>query len=271
LKKGDGTLGAMPGILHARAAHEHFRYAEAAPAAELAPFVAHHWIVRWDLRGREPHEQHVLPYPSVNVTFTAGRCRVAGVPRGRFSEVLRGTGRVFGTRFAPGGFRPFTSAPVVAVTGRFVPVAEFFGASGRRLAEAILAADDAADDAAAAALMDAFLLSFGPRRTAEGDLVAAVVARIAGDPAIARVDQLAAESGVGMRRLQRVFQEYVGVGPKWVIRRYRLHEAAARAADGAGLDLVALAAELGYSDQAHLTRDFTALIGEPPARYARSQ
>jgi AraC-like DNA-binding protein len=257
----------MPGILHARAAHEHFRYAEAAPPDALAPFVAHHWIVHWDLRGREPHEQHVLPYPSVNVTFTAGRCRVAGVPRGRFSEVLRGAGRVFGTRFEPGGFRPFSPAPVAAVTGRFVPVAEFFGEPGARLAEAVLAADDAA----AVELVDAFLLSFGPRRTAEGDLVAAVVARIAGDPGIARVDQLAGEAGVGMRRLQRVFQEYVGVGPKWVIRRYRLHEAAARAAGGAGLDLVALAAELGYSDQAHLTRDFTAMIGEPPARYARSQ
>ncbi len=252
----------MPGILHARAAHERFRYAEVAPAAELAPFVAHHWIVHWDLHGHEPHEQHVLPYPSVNVTFTAGRCRVAGVPRGRFSEVLRGTGRVFGTRFAPGGFRPFAGAPVTAVTGRFVGVAEFFGEPGGRLAEAVLAADDAA----AAELVDAFLLSFGPRRTAEGDLVAAVVSRVVADPGIARVDQLAAEFGVGVRRLQRVFQEYVGVGPKWVIRRYRLHEAAARAAGGAGLDLVALAAELGYSDQAHPTREFPGLVGEPPAR-----
>jgi len=82
----------MPGILHARAATEHFRYAEATPSPGLAPFVAHYWIVTWDLTGRDPYEQHVLPYPSVNVTFTAGRCRVAGVPRGRFSEVLTGAG-----------------------------------------------------------------------------------------------------------------------------------------------------------------------------------
>jgi AraC-like DNA-binding protein len=74
-----------------------------------------------------------------------------------------------------------------------------------------------------------------------------------------------------MRRLQRLFTDHVGVGPKWVIRRYRLHEAAARAADGTGLDLVRLAADLGYSDQAHLTRDFTSIVGLPPARYARAQ
>jgi AraC-like DNA-binding protein len=138
---------------------------------------------------------------------------------------------------------------------------------GRRLSAAVLAADDAG----AAAVMEEFLASFRPRRTPEGDLVAAVVERTAADPGIARVDQLAAEFGVGMRRLQRLFAEHVGVGPKWVIRRYRLHEAAARIARGVPVDLVTLAADLGYSDQAHLTRDFTAMVGEPPARYARSQ
>ena len=34
-----------------------------------------------------------------------------------------------------------------------------------------------------------------------------------------------------------------------------------------GRELFELAAVLGYADQAHLTRDFTAVIGVPPARY----
>jgi AraC-like DNA-binding protein len=74
-----------------------------------------------------------------------------------------------------------------------------------------------------------------------------------------------------VRRLQRLFAEYVGAPPKYVLRRARLHEAAARADDaasGAGVDWAALAADLGYSDQAHLTRDFTAAVGAPPGRYA---
>jgi hypothetical protein len=50
----------------------------------------------------------------------------------------------------------------------------------------------------------------------------------------------------------------------------RLHEAAARAAAGTAVDWVRLAAELGYSDQAHFTRDFTATIGVPPATYAKA-
>jgi AraC-like DNA-binding protein len=254
----------MPGILHARAAQEHFSYASAAPAAALAPFVEHYWTVRWDLAGRDPYTQWVLPFPSVNITFTPGRCRVAGVPRGRFSERLSGTGRVVGVRFRPGGFRPFLAAPVSSVTGRFVPFHELYD---RTVAESVLAAGD--DDAVR--VLEEFLLSSGPRRDDDAELVAVAVDRAVADPAIARADQLAEAAGIGLRRLQRLFADHVGVGPKWLIRRYRLHEAADRVAAGGDLDLVALAAELGYSDQAHLTRDFTALVGLPPARYARSQ
>jgi AraC-like DNA-binding protein len=52
------------------------------------------------------------------------------------------------------------------------------------------------------------------------------------------------------------------------MRRARLHEAAERADSGEPVDWAALASDLGYADQAHLTRDFTVTIGVPPARYA---
>ena len=83
-----------------------------------------------------------------------------------------------------------------------------------------------------------------------------------------RATALAANEGVGVRLLQRRFADHVGLGPKTVIRRYRLYEAAERARRGAPPDWARLAAELGFSDQSHLTREFTAVIGVPPARYA---
>jgi AraC-like DNA-binding protein len=77
-------------------------------------------------------------------------------------------------------------------------------------------------------------------------------------------------SGLTERRLQRLFADYVGVSPKWVMRRARLHEAALRVeADGpASVNWAVLAADLGYADQAHLARDFTATLGVSPSRYA---
>jgi AraC-like DNA-binding protein len=37
---------------------------------------------------------------------------------------------------------------------------------------------------------------------------------------------------------------------------------------GASIDWAGLAADLGYADQAHFTRDFTAMFGETPTQYA---
>ncbi|MBU2664673.1 helix-turn-helix domain-containing protein [Actinoplanes bogorensis] len=242
-----------------------FQFSSPAAHEALRPFVEHYWIVSWDLRGQDPYEQKVLPYPAVNVTFKPGRCRVAGVVTGPFHEVLEGAGRVFGVRFRPAGFRPFLGAPVATVTGRYLPVEDVFGDG---LAERILAADDAD----AVREMDAFLRTRAPDRpTPAAELAEAVVAQAGKDTRITRVDDLAREFAIGVRQLQRVFSDHVGVSPKWVIRRARLHEASDRISAGTPVDLGELAAELGYSDQAHLTRDFTAMVGVPPASYRKAQ
>ena len=95
--------------------------------------------------------------------------------------------------------------------------------------------------------------------------MAGLVEAIAADRGTTRVAQVAEQAGLTVRSLQRLFAEYVGAGPKWVIQRCRLQDAAARvAAQDDDLDWAALAAELGFADQAHLTRAFTATIGVPP-------
>ncbi|MGW0433055.1 AraC family transcriptional regulator [Micromonospora sp. NPDC003197] len=277
------------GFVHARAARERFHYARRQPAPELAPFVAHYWAVEYDLRGEAPYRQRVLPHPSVNLVATDGRVRttaagptrswIAGVIRGHHDETLCDTGWVVGARFRPGGFRPFLGAPVATITDRFLPLTDVFGpvlgsAFGPTADVSHTAGDDAdGTDSGPQALMnhlDTLLLAARPVVDPTVAEVAELVARIAADPAIARVDELARQAGTTVRQLQRLFHEYVGVGPKWVIRLYRLHEAADRAASGEKIGWAAMAAELGYSDQAHLVRDFTAQVGVPPARYARA-
>ena len=78
----------------------------------------------------------------------------------------------------------------------------------------------------------------------------------------------ATASGTSKRTLERLFREYVGVGPKWVIQRYRLHDAAEHAATGKACDWADVAARLGYADQAHFIRDFKRFVGQSPAQYS---
>jgi len=251
-----------------------FRVERAAPPPELAPFVGFFWVLRWDLRGRAPHRQRLLTTPCVHMTFTryltagATRARVVGVVRGEFAEELADDGHVVGAGFRPGGFRPFLGAgvPVSAFTGRFAGVDEVFGREGTALAREIFAARGPEEGLG---LLTEFLAGRRPERDPSAELAAAIVARIAARPGPLRVGELADDAGLSVRGLQRLFHEYVGVGPKWVIRRYRMQEAHERAASGADVDWAELAAELGYADQAHFTRDFSAAVGVPPARYAR--
>ena len=242
------------------------------PSEALAPFVDYYWIPRWDLRGQPPHEQTVLPHPNVHLVFEASGAGIFGVDRRLFTRSLSGLGLGFGVRFTAGGFRPFWQAPISQLTDRVVPAARLFGPRAEKTRQAIMDDFDFGgfdvDDGVMIGYAEALLLSVLPERDPLAEQAAALVARITDDPGLRRVDQLAASSGLTVRTLQRLFADYVGVSPKWVMRRARLHEAAERADSGEPVDWATLASDLGYADQAHLTRDFTVTIGVPPARYA---
>jgi AraC-like DNA-binding protein len=102
------------------------------------------------------------------------------------------------------------------------------------------------------------------------EIVRRIAAQIAVEPQWTRVEQVAHACDMGVRSLRRLFGEYVGVSPKWVIQRYRLHEAAARIAATATPDWADLALSLGYANQAHFIRDFKKLVGTSPADYRKA-
>jgi len=256
------------GVLHAGAAATRFTLHRYPPPEDLAPFVDFCWAIRWDLRGQPPHEQKILPHPNVNLAFEASGAAVFGIDRKIFIRRLSGAGKAFGIRFRPGGFRPFNSRPIFSLNDRVVPAARLFGPAADEACTVIMAAD--ADDEIMIAAAAGLLRGFGAVEDPGAEQAAELVKRITEAPGLQRVAQLAQASGLSERKLQRLFADYVGVSPKWVMRRARLHEAALRVeTDGpTSVDWAILAADLGYADQAHLTRDFTTTLGVPPSRYA---
>ena len=259
------TLG--PGVLRPGLAVDQFTLSRLAPEGPLEAFVDFYWIVRWDLRGQPAYEQTILPHPNVNLAFEASGAGIYGVDRSLFVRRLEGQGKALGVRFRAGCFRPFWGAPVSQLSDRVVPAARVFGPLAEKTRQAIMSA---VSDEEMASHASSLLFSVLPPPDPYAAQAADLVALISSDASLRRVDQLAAASGWSVRGLQRLFADYVGVGPKWVMRRARLHEASVRADSGEALDWAELAADLGYVDQAHLTRDFTATIGVPPGRYAAS-
>ncbi|MEE3626588.1 helix-turn-helix domain-containing protein [Nitrospirillum sp. BR 11752] len=272
------VTAAPKGVLAPGAAAQRFRLGRYQPSPDLAPdlvpdlaaVVEHYWVVAWDLIGQPPYVQRTLPYPAVNLVFERGRSAVYGPMHGIFAYELRDAGRVLGIRFRPAGFRALLGAPLTSLVDRVLPLEAVFGRSAEGAEAAVLAA---ADDAGMVAVAETLLRRGLKQSPPMADEVNRLVALIEADREILRVDDLVARSGLGVRALQRLFADLVGMTPKWVIRRARLHEAAHRLAQeggaegGVALDLTTLAQDLGYFDHAHFTQDFKQVIGQSPSAY----
>lgn len=246
------------GILDPTHGFEHFSLSREAPPADLRAVIEGFWLVRWDLLGRPAFEQEVLPYPCVNVAFEDGRFMLHGPCTSRFVAQLSGAGWVLGAKFTPAGFSRLARVPMTALVDRVLPLEQAAGSAPGPAEEPAAARD---------ALLE-FLAPFAGEDAAVAR-VNALVDRAQDDRSISRADDLARVAGVSVRSLHRLFEQFVGVSPKWVVRRARVQEAADRVACGARVDWAAVAQELGYHDQAHLIRDFRAQIGSTPAAYAR--
>jgi AraC-like DNA-binding protein len=255
------------GILEPTTGRAHFVLERRAPAPGLEPWVERHWTVRWEL-GEGSFEQEVLPHPSVNLSSEPGLIAVYGIPLGRSPHRIEGSGMVVGTKFKPGGFAAWSRIPVADLGNRRVPLGEALGASGRRLERGLAAV--AGDAGAHIELVEDYLSARLPDPDPRYELVSEVVAEMLSAAPGTTVAELAERHAVSPRNLQRLFREYVGVGPKWVLKRYRVHEAAERIAAGEVEDGAALAADLGYADQSHFIADFSAQVGRSPGEYARA-
>ena len=248
-----------------------------APVGEAAGrWVENRWSLRWNLPDGRWYDSEVLPHPTCSLTVELGSHPRTGMPPGetvavtgvctrRFDVEVRGWGRVVGLRFRPGGLAALTGHPASAWTDRSVAATEVLpGALAAELADPGLADDGSAWAQAAERGLAALAQD---RPDPRYDLLLDVVADMLADHCLLTVAEVAERHAVTVRSLQRLFTHYVGVGPKWVLARYRLHDAVADLDAGWPGTLTDLAVRYGWYDQAHFTRDFTALVGVTPGQY----
>jgi len=240
------------------------------PSAKLAAHVHHFWSLRWWLRS--PYTAEALTYPAAQIIHVdkaaRHRTELRGVNTGRLARRLTGEGWNFGITFRPAMFQPLFGASMAGLTDRVVPLERVLGSTVKEWARAIREASDADEKIA---ISEAFLAPLLPPPSARLVRLRDLVERMASDRSILRVEDVSEVSGLDRRALQRSFLTYVGVSPKWVIRRYRLHEAAAQLARPEPPTLAALAASLGYADQAHFGRDFKRAVGQTPRAFGRTR
>ena len=249
---------------------------ERLPAGDSsARWVENHWFLDWELPAGRSYPSQVISHPTVSLTAELGdhprpgvggtpSLVVTGVATRRFDVQVQGWGRVSGVRFRPGGLAALTGHAAAAWTDRVVPAGTVLPA---RLCEDLLDPDLVVDSRAWAAAADAGLAALDPGPDERYDQLLRVVGDMLADHALLTVAEVAARHGLGARTLQRLFLHYVGVGPKWVLARYRMHDVVAELDAGHDGTLTDLAHAYGWYDQAHFNRDFVALVGTTPGAY----
>jgi AraC-like DNA-binding protein len=221
--------------------------------------------------GDEDRASLVLPDGCTDVIWTQGQgASVAGPDTGPVPTTMAAGTVILGARFRPSAGGPALGIPLSELRDQRVGLADLRPADARRLSAAL-------DPATAAARV----LDVAGALVAEArpDHAVAAAARLLLDPQ-ARAEDVADDVGLSQRQLRRRCHAAVGYGPKTLQRVLRFRRFVARidalapdpaGSDLAGLDLAGLAAQAGYADQAHLTRECGRLAGLPPAALARQR
>jgi AraC-like DNA-binding protein len=239
------------------------RYREFAPSPPLHALIACRWLR--ELPPGDPAESTlVLPDGCVDLLWRDGELVVAGLDRtARRSPVRAGTA-IAGIRLRPGVAGAVLGMPASELLDKQVPLEDILGSRATEYSERL---DGARGHEGEYLVLEGVIASAVADR-APDPLVLAATRRL-GFPG-SRVDELAHALGLSERQLRRRFHDAVGYGPKTLDRilRFRRLVSQARAVSDGKVDLARLAADLGYADQAHMTRDSVRLTGMPPARLA---
>ncbi|MFJ6759477.1 MULTISPECIES: helix-turn-helix domain-containing protein [unclassified Streptomyces] len=164
---------------------------------------------------------------------------------------------------ALGAYRTF-GIPMRYFTEAFVDLSDLLGRTAAHLVEQLQQTESWADRFA---LLDAVFLSCGADRGGTvSPEVREALRRLWADSRPEALSSIAGEVGWSSRHLRDRFGQQVGLAPKAVARVARLQRALRL--QSLGLDGAEVAAFGGFHDQAHCIREFKAMTGLTPSRFA---
>ncbi|MCJ8318730.1 MAG: helix-turn-helix transcriptional regulator [Colwellia sp.] len=255
------------GILNVDYFQNNFSLSTYYPKEHLQDYIEHYWLISWDIPKGQSHRQDVIPHPSTHLTFLKNNSHIQGICKQKYSHTLQGSGNIVGIKFKPAGFFPFAKKSGVElknICDKSIDINTIFDIDIAKTEQHVLNLDEPMKK------IDYIdQLFFSQLVMTDENIVRLneIVAAIAANKEIMKVSDICSKFNINQRHLQRLFVKYIGVSVKWVINRYRMHEALMSVETNKNIDWAMLAIKLGYYDQAHFIKDFKNLIGKTPKNY----
>jgi AraC-like DNA-binding protein len=234
-------------------------YRELPPPPSIRRHVACFWVHVADHDGTHA----VVPDACADLISVDGSAPVIVGPATSTQQVELATGTVIvGARFRPGSIATALGVDAHELVDRDVDLADVWGRTTRELVARI----EGVGIAAQLAAFERELVARLANRNHTDPLAAHATAWLARHPG-AHVEQLARELAISPRQLQRRVRAATGYAPKLLHRILRFQRALVALADPPR-SLARIAADAGYLDQAHMTRELRALSGATPRELA---
>lgn len=258
------------GIINAAFFKDSFDFQLFHPSDHLKHYIEHYWLISWQLPDGTSHSQEVIPHPCNHLTFLAGDSKIKGVQTQKYTHKLSGSGNIIGTKFRPAGFYPLAQnlgLKMPDMPNNVFEINQFFDVDTNGFESDILKLKNPADKIHK---LETELYNHLPKLDDNVPKINQIVAQIETDKTILKVSDICQKFDLEERQLQRLFSKYIGVSAKWIINRYRIHEALEQIEAADQINWSDLAVKLGYYDQAHFIKDFKNLIGTAPDGYLKN-
>jgi AraC-like DNA-binding protein len=247
-------------------------YRERRPSPDVAEHVACVWI-QAVAHGAAAYTHRTIPNGAVELSCVVGGMpQLSGARLGPRVDVLGPGTTVVGVRFRPGGATPALRIPGEALVDRVVAADDVWGAAAAVLAERVATAASPWD---AAAVLEAEVRARVAEAARPDPLVTEAVRRLL-PWRETEVGSLTSALNISERQFRRRTREAIGLAPKTVHRILRFqgfialaHGNQPHGYEQSGDGLALLAAEAGYADQSHLTRESLRLAGLTPLALLR--
>lgn len=233
-----------------------------APPQTAEDLVQWFWIPEWNLDPGVVSRQTVVSYPAVNLVVEPHGVSLVGATTRMSERILRGSGWAVGALLRPAAVRTLTAdASSLVDTEQPLSAPALHDLVGAAMGSASNWREEAVD-------VFARWLS---ARVGEASSVARhanmMPEVLIGEGGANTPAEAAARLAVSLRTLQRMTHRYIGLPPAAIIRRRRLQDAAQLVREQPNVSLATIAADLGYTDHAHLTGDFSSVLGFTPSGY----
>lgn len=164
-----------------------------------------------------------------------------------------------GIRFQPGQGRHFMDAAACEITDARAELHDLMQFPAEAVASRIAAGTLFSQ-------LDEVLIAMLSRSPPMMSLVDHVIQYVEARHGVVSIEDVARHFGKSRRQIERTFPQAVGVPLKFFCTLSRLRHAARLIAQPRRRSLTAIASDAGYSDQAHMTRDFRRLAGATPGQ-----